>query len=241
MGCPARARTSGLRLPGRREPEGARTAPDRFRGSPEPGPPGLLNRAAGCDGAWRRPPSSSAARMWRGRARHCRDRGRRPSRQLGGDLLARQTVGIAVAHDRVLRGRPAPPWLRAMKAKLLGAQSQRVRAAPESSRKCIDTVRRTPLGAQHGVVRGYVAAGDGPAETELPSTMPNLLHGPAKVSRERFGRQTAPAASRSSASSTADQGRTERRRGRPSAARRADTASSDRPIARAMTASGSPA
>ena len=36
LGCPARAGTSGFRLPGRREPEGARTAPDRFWGSPEP-------------------------------------------------------------------------------------------------------------------------------------------------------------------------------------------------------------
>lgn len=77
-----------------------------------------------------------------------------------------------------------------MKAKLFGAQSQRVRAAPKSSRKCIDTVAGRPLGAQHGVVRGYVAAGNGPSETEMPSTMPNLLDGPAKVSRECGGRQT---------------------------------------------------
>jgi hypothetical protein len=77
-----------------------------------------------------------------------------------------------------------------MKAKLRGAQSQCVRAASESSRKCIDTVAGRPLGAQHGVVRGYVVAGNGPSETEMPSTMPNLLDRPAKVSRERGSRQT---------------------------------------------------
>jgi hypothetical protein len=36
LGCPARSGTSGFRPPRRREPEGARTASDRFGGSPEP-------------------------------------------------------------------------------------------------------------------------------------------------------------------------------------------------------------
>lgn len=71
-----------------------------------------------------------------------------------------------------------------MESELASTESQRVRAAPESSRERIDVGASWPLGAQHLVLRGRVAPRAGPCEAELASTSTDLFDGSAKAARK---------------------------------------------------------
>src|SRR5688500_6828110 len=59
------------------------------------------------------------------------NRSRRAAWEPVGDPAACQTLRVAIANDRVLRGRPALPRRRAMQAERLGTKAHGARATPE--------------------------------------------------------------------------------------------------------------
>jgi hypothetical protein len=77
-----------------------------------------------------------------------------------------------------------------MEPELASAESQRVRAAPESSRECVHVSGGWPFTAQPRVLRRRVALRAGSSEAETASTNTDLFDGTAKAACDHRRRQS---------------------------------------------------
>lgn len=96
-------------------------------------------------------------------------------RQLAGDLGARQGAGVAVADDRVLPFAPPAARRRMVKAKLLRAQTERVRRAPEPARQGRDVIIAREADTNLLVLVSQVRPPSGPSANQHPAPDPNLI------------------------------------------------------------------